>query len=224
MPGFPGLSCVAHDIIPERFGRSTEPSNSKRSPDDEEVSDLTDLVSTACPTPSPPRTPPHMPPYDEWPTLSTATDMYRTVAVATRHRPSCCPAPSTSCSQACRPACCLYGRSNAGVAPAANRFDAMAQLEGKVKGVPIVSYRKHGIRSSARSCAHTPAPLCEPSAGPSNEVPPMPDVKEEEEAAPEAPCESPADEDDDNDLYAQPRARLEHRLALDGAAELPADV
>jgi hypothetical protein len=53
----------------------------------------------------------------------------------------------------------------------------------------------------------------------------MPDVEEEEEAAPEAPRKPPAaDEDNDNNLYAQPQARLAHRLALDGVAELPADV
>jgi hypothetical protein len=53
----------------------------------------------------------------------------------------------------------------------------------------------------------------------------MPDVKEEQEAAPEAPHELPAaDEDEDNDLYAQPQARLARRLALDGVAEVPADV
>jgi hypothetical protein len=53
----------------------------------------------------------------------------------------------------------------------------------------------------------------------------MPDIAEEE-AAPEAPREPPAaDEDNDNDnLYAQPQARLAHRLALNGVAEVPANV
>jgi hypothetical protein len=41
---------------------------------------------------------------------------------------------------------------------------------------------------------------------------------------PEAPHEPPAAKNDDNDLYAQPQARLARRLALDGVAELPADV
>jgi hypothetical protein len=54
----------------------------------------------------------------------------------------------------------------------------------------------------------------------------MPDVEEEEEAAPEAPREPPADDEDEDedDLYAQPQARLARRLALDGVAEVPADV
>jgi hypothetical protein len=53
----------------------------------------------------------------------------------------------------------------------------------------------------------------------------MPDVEEEEEAAPEAPRKPPAEEDEDNDdLYAQPQARLARRLALDDVAEVPADV
>jgi hypothetical protein len=54
----------------------------------------------------------------------------------------------------------------------------------------------------------------------------MPDVEEEAKTAPEAPCEPPAaaDDDDDDDLYGQPQARLARRLALDGVAEVPADV
>jgi hypothetical protein len=54
----------------------------------------------------------------------------------------------------------------------------------------------------------------------------MPDVGEEEEAAPEAPHKpAAADEDnEDNDLYAQPQVRLARCLALDGVAEVPADV
>jgi transposase InsO family protein len=95
---FPGLSRVAHDTIPERFGRSAEPGDAERSPDDKEVSDPTDSEgvaipppfepavppsdsdssssssrssSTASPTPSPPHTPPRTPPpREEWPTLS----------------------------------------------------------------------------------------------------------------------------------------------------------
>jgi hypothetical protein len=54
----------------------------------------------------------------------------------------------------------------------------------------------------------------------------MPDVKEEE-AVPQAPRELPAadeDENDDDDLYVQAQVRLARRLALDGVAELPADV
>jgi hypothetical protein len=95
---FPGLSRVAHDAIPERFGRSAEPGDAERTPDDEEVSDLTDSEgvaiplpfkpaappsdsdssssslrssSTASPTSSLPLTPPRTPPpREEWPTLS----------------------------------------------------------------------------------------------------------------------------------------------------------
>jgi hypothetical protein len=52
----------------------------------------------------------------------------------------------------------------------------------------------------------------------------MPDVEEDEEAAPEAPCELPVDYEDDDDLYAQPQARLAHRPALDGVVELPSNV
>jgi hypothetical protein len=82
---FPGLSRIAHDAIPERFGRSAEPGDAEHSPDEEEDSDSTDLEgvailppfesavppsdsdssssssrssSTASPSPSPPRTPP----------------------------------------------------------------------------------------------------------------------------------------------------------------------
>jgi transposase InsO family protein len=45
---FPGLLRVAHDAIPERFGRSAEPGDAERSPDDEEVSDLTSAVRAGC--------------------------------------------------------------------------------------------------------------------------------------------------------------------------------
>jgi hypothetical protein len=51
----------------------------------------------------------------------------------------------------------------------------------------------------------------------------MPDIKEEEEAATESPHNLPFN-DDNNDLYAQPQARLAHHLALDRVAELPSDV
>jgi hypothetical protein len=89
--------------------------------------------------------------------------------------------------------------------------------------VPAASYRKHGVRSTARPHARTLAPLRESSAGPSNQAPPMPDVEEEEEeTATEAPREPPAaSEDDNNNLYAQSQA---HHLALEGVAEVPADV
>jgi hypothetical protein len=95
---FPGLLHVAHNTIPERFGRFAKPGDAERSPDDEEVSDLTDLEGVAIHlpfkpaappsdsdsslsslqsssmvslTPSPPRMPPQMlPPHEEWPALS----------------------------------------------------------------------------------------------------------------------------------------------------------
>jgi hypothetical protein len=90
----------------------------------------------------------------------------------------------------------------------------MAQLNGKVKGVPIVSHHKHSVRSSARPRARMPAPSRKPSTSPSNEAPPMPDIKEEEEAAPETACEP----------HAQLQPRPGCRLALDRVAEQPADV
>jgi hypothetical protein len=46
---FPGLSRVAHDAIPKRFGRSAEPGDAERSPDDEEVSDSTGSEGVAIP-------------------------------------------------------------------------------------------------------------------------------------------------------------------------------
>jgi hypothetical protein len=96
-------------------------------------------------------------------------------------------------------------------------------MKGKVTGVPVVSYRKHGVRSTIQPRARMPAPSHEPLAGPYSKAPPMPNVEEEEEAAPETPREPPVD-DDDNDLCAQPQARLARHLAFDGVAELPADV
>jgi hypothetical protein len=99
---FPGLLSVAHNTIPERFGRRVEPGDTERSPDEEEVSDLTDLegvtipllfkpavprfdsdsssssstsLSTASPTPSSPRTPLHTP-LDEWPALSPPSALH----------------------------------------------------------------------------------------------------------------------------------------------------
>jgi hypothetical protein len=271
---FHGLSRVAHNTIPKHFGRAAEPGDAKHSPDDEEVSNLTDsegvaiplpfepaappsdsdssssslrLSSTASPTPSPPRTPPQTPPpREEWPALSPQAPWLPTrivpwpqrqgtvPVVAPRAAPAAlrpaaqCPAPAAlaPAPEAAATGSRRSARSNAGVAPAANWFDATAQLKGKVKGVPVVSYCEHNVRSSARPHARTPAPSREPSAGPSNKATPMPDVEEEEEAAPQAPRESPAadeDEGDSDDLYAQPQARLARRLALDRVAELPAD-
>jgi hypothetical protein len=100
----------------------------------------------------------------------------------------------------------------------------MAQLQGKVRGVPVASYRETTTRSSPRGRARAPARSREPSAGPSNKARPIPNDEEEEEAAPETPREPPVDKDDEDDLYAQPQARLARRLALDGVAELPVDV
>jgi hypothetical protein len=97
-------------------------------------------------------------------------------------------------------------------------------MQGKVLGVPVVYYRKTGTHSSSRGRARAPAPSREPSAGPFSLAPPIPNAEEEEEAATEAPREPPAADDNDDDLYAQPQACLACRLALDGAAELPADV
>jgi hypothetical protein len=243
---FPGLSRVAHDAIPERFGCAAEPGDAERSPYDEEVSDSTDSEggatplpfesaappsdadssssssqssSTASATPSPPRTPPQTPPpREEWPALSPQAPRLPTRVAQWPQRqgtvpvvaPRAAPAPRpdaqrpppaapTPAPNAAATGLRRSARSNAGVATAANWFDAMAQLKGKVKGVPVASYCEHGTCSTACPRARTPAPSREPSAGPSNEAPSMPDVEEEEEAAPEAPREPPADEDDDND-------------------------
>jgi hypothetical protein len=105
-----------------------------------------------------------------------------------------------------------------------NWYNATARMQGKVRGVPVVSYRETGTRLSSRGRARAPALSREPSAGPSSLAPPIPNTKEEEEAAPEAPREPPINDDDDDDLYAQPQACLARRLALDGVAELPANV
>jgi hypothetical protein len=115
-------------------------------------------------------------------------------------------------------------RSNAGVAPPADWYNATARTQGKVRGVPVVSYHETCTRSSSRGRARAPELSREPSAGPSSLAPPIPNAEEEEEAAPEAPREPPVDDDDDDDLYAQPQARRARRLALDGVAELPANV
>jgi hypothetical protein len=85
-----------------------------------------------------------------------------------------------------------------------NWLDTTSQLKGKVKAVPIVSYCKHSVRLIVCPCARMPAPLREPSASPFNEAPPMPDIEEQEEAAPEAPCKLPANKDNNDNLYAQP--------------------
>jgi hypothetical protein len=257
---FPGLSRVAHDAIPERSGRPAEPGDAERSPDEEEVSDSTDLEGvaipppfepaappsdsdsssssstssrTASPTPSPPRTPPYTP-LDEWPTLSPPLAPHLptrvaqwparrsgTLPVAAAPMP---PAMPVSAPTADAPGPRRSARSNAGIVPAPNWFDATARLKGKVRGVPVVFYCEHGACSTARPRTRTPASSHEPSAGPSNEAPPLPDVDKEEEAAPEAPREPPVDNEDDNDLFTQPQARLAHRLALDGVVEPPSDV
>jgi transposase InsO family protein len=208
---FPSLSRVAHDAIPERFGRPAEPGDPERSPDDEEVCDSTDSEgvaipppfepaappsdsdssssssrssSTASPTPSPPRTPPRTPP-DEWPALSPSSAprlptrvaqwparRSGTLPVAAAPVPPAAPAP-TPAPAADAPGPRRSARSDAGVAPPPNWFDATARLKGKMHGVPVVSYREHGVRSTARPRARTPTPSREPSAGPSNEAPPM---------------------------------------------------
>jgi hypothetical protein len=216
--------------VPPPFEPAAPPSDSDLS------SSSSSSSSTASPTPSPPRTPPRTPP-DEWPALSPPSAPHLpsrvaqwparrsgTLPVAAAPVPPAAPAPAPP-ADAPGPRCSAH--SNAGVAPPPNWFDATARLKRKVRGVPMVSYREHSVRSTARPRARTPAPSREPSAGPSNEATPMPDVEEEEEAVPQAPRESPAadeDEDDNDDLYAQPQARLARRLALDGVAELPADV
>jgi hypothetical protein len=92
-----------------------------------------------------------------------------------------------------------------------------------MKGVRVASYYEDGICLGAHPGALTPAPSRKPSAGLSNKARPMPDV-EEEEAAPEAPRKLIANEDNDDNLYAQLQARLARRLALDGVAEVPADI
>jgi hypothetical protein len=46
---FPGLLRVAHDAIPERFGRPAKPGDTERSPDEQEVSDSTDSEGVVIP-------------------------------------------------------------------------------------------------------------------------------------------------------------------------------
>jgi hypothetical protein len=46
---FPGLSCVTYNAIPQRFGQSAEPGDTKRSPDDEEVSNSMNSEEVAIP-------------------------------------------------------------------------------------------------------------------------------------------------------------------------------
>jgi hypothetical protein len=228
---FPGLSRVAPDAIPERFGRPAEPGGAERTQDDEEVSDSTDSEGVAIPlpfepavplsdsdssssssrssstaslTPSPPHTPPRTPPpREEWPVLSPQAPRLPTrvapwpqrqgtvPVVAPRTAPAAprpvaqrpAPAAPAPAPEAAAAGLRRSARSNAGVAPPTNWYDVTAQLKGKAKGVPVASYREHGVRSTARPRARTPAPSREPSTGPSNQVPPMRDVEEEEEAA-----------------------------------------
>jgi hypothetical protein len=106
--------------------------------------------------------------------------------------------------------------------PPKNWYNATAQLQGEVRGVPVVSYRETATHSLSPGCAHAPAHSRKPSDGPSNRAGPIPNNNEEEEAAPEAPHEPPVHEEED-DLYAQPEARLARRLALVGVAEVPGD-
>jgi hypothetical protein len=262
---FPGTSCVAHDAIPKRFGCPAEPGD-ERSPDGEEVSDLTDSEgvaipllfepaappsdsdssssssrssSTASPTPSPPRTPPRPTPAPapappRTPPQAAAPGPPSTPRPATRiapwpappkrplpvpadpapapraHAPVPAPTPAVDAPEPAGPR--RSARSNAGVAPPY----ATARMQGKVRGVPVVSYRETGTRSSSRGRARAPGLLRDPSAGPSSLAPPIPNAEEEEEAALEAPRKPPVDDDDNDDLYAQPQARLARRLALDG--------
>jgi hypothetical protein len=267
---FPGLSRVAHDAIPERFGRSAEPGDAEHSSDKEEDSDSTDSEgvailppsepavppsdsdssssssrssSTASPSPSPPQTPPRpapapgpprTPPQDAAPGPPSApkpatriaprpapakrplpTPAARTPAPAPAPAPEPAPAHAVKEPEAVGPR--RSARSTAGVAPARDWYNATAQLQGKVRA----SYRKTATRSSSRGRARAPARSRKPSAGPSSRARPIPHDEEEEEAVPEAPREPPVTEDDDNNLYAQPQARLARRLALDGVAEPP---
>jgi hypothetical protein len=101
-------------------------------------------------------------------------------------------------------------------------YNMTAHMQGKVWGVPVVSYCKSATRLSSCGRGRAPAFSREPSAGPSNTTPPIPNVKEE--AAPDIPHKPPANKDNNNNLYPQPQARLARRLALHGVAELPADV
>jgi transposase InsO family protein len=252
---FPGLSCVAHNTIPEHFGRSAKPGDAERSPDGEEDSDSTDSEgvvilppfepavpppdsdsslsslqssSMSSPSPSPPRTPPHPAPAPgppHTPAQNAAPEPPSVPKLATRIAPK--PAPPkrplpTSAAPAPAPMLAPIhavgepeavgprhsARSNAGVAPPKNWCNATAQLQGKVRGVPVASYRETATRLSSRGHARAPACSRESSARPSNRARPIPNNKEEEEAAPEAPREPPVDEDEDDNLYAQPQARL----------------
>jgi hypothetical protein len=214
---FPGLLHVAHDAIPERFGRSAEPGDAEQSPDDEEVSDSTDSEgvaipppfelavppsdsdpsssssqssSTVSPTPSPPRTPPRTPPpREEWPALSPQAPRLPTRVAPWPQRQGTVPVVAPRAPPAPRPAAQrpapvtpapapnaaatgLRGsaRSNAGIAPAANWFDATAQLKGKVKGVPVASYCEHGVPRAAHALGVPCAPISSPHTCGSGDV------------------------------------------------------
>jgi hypothetical protein len=248
---FPSLSRVAHDAIPKRFGRSAEPGDAERSPDEED-SDSTDsegvvilppcgpavppsdsdsssssssLSSTTSPSPSPPRTPPRpapppglpcTPPQDAAPGPPSAPKLATRIAprpappkrplpTPAARAPAPAPAPAPAVDEPETVGLRRSARSNAGVAPPKSWYNATAQLQGKVRGVPVAPYRETATRSSSRGRARAPARSRKPFAGPANRACPIPNNEEEEEAAPEAPREPPVDEDDEDDLYAQPR-------------------
>jgi hypothetical protein len=55
---FPGMLCVALDVIPEHFDRPAEPGDTESSPDEEEVFDSPDSEGVAIPLPLEPAVPP----------------------------------------------------------------------------------------------------------------------------------------------------------------------
>jgi hypothetical protein len=231
--------------IPLPFEPAVPPSDSDSSSSSSRPS------STASLTPSPLRTPPHPAPAPAlapprtppqaaapgplsaprpamriapWPAPPKHPLRAPAVPAPTPRAPAPVPAP-TPAINAPEPAGPRHSaRSNAGVAPPSNWYNAIARMQGKVLDVPVVSYRKTGMCSSSCGRARVPAPSHKPSAGPSSLAPTIPNAQEKEEAAPGAPREPPAADDGNDNLYTQPQARLAHRLALDGAAELPADV
>jgi hypothetical protein len=87
---------------------------------------------------------------------------------------------------------CCSARSNASVAPPTDWYNATTRMQGKVQGMPAVSYREPGTCLSSCGRPRAPALSRESSAGLSNLAPSIPNTKEEDEPAPEAPRELPA--------------------------------
>jgi transposase InsO family protein len=94
---FPGTSRIAHDAIPERFGRPAEPGDVELSPDEEEVSDSTDLERVTIPPPFEPAVPPSDSNSSSSSSRSSSTASPTPSPPGTPPRPAPVPAPATPC-------------------------------------------------------------------------------------------------------------------------------